>query len=762
MAIPSHDEILSLKEALQEDYGGRLDSMRRLRELWHGNWYDDTNVGLMGGLDQFVGAPRNIGPDLRVVRNFLHEICVKYQSYFTQLPMITVPVDSPHTDTRKKQAARKERALYGLWEEGNMNYWHNQLGWFLPLMGDAFLGIWPDFERNIVRPLVRSPEIAYPLPGFDMTNPYALDGIIFVWKVKRAYAERSFPQIRGKLKAQPQPRMMARGHRPKVSDEVEIVEYFDTDCLVRYVDTIRVNAVEHYLGFNLFDQAQFVNVPGEVWGHGAVEQMVGMNELSNATLGLVWQAMLENVYPRLVLIDPAKAPEQIASGPGAVIPINQGGNVAWLHPPVEAINAQAGWLVEMERGMKELAAMPDVNFGNIRASIVTGRAVNELQGAGTGSIVEMVQGSGLGGALVSWNSKALVMLRQMFEEDTIALGGWAPRDHADMNPKAFAMSFKGSEIVGSNKNRVAYGPAMDLHTKLVMQLQALGAGLISRSYAREQIGIADSDAMEEEIFQETIQDGVLRTFIAAMEQGISPEQAKEMEAGGIGYISGQAGMLPPPVPAGEAMPQMPPGVDMAGLMAPGGGGPAPGGPMGLPPSGAPMGGPPPGAEMLPGGLPPGAVPPGEPPPGAGAPAVPPGAPPPGTEAGLPPEMSGLFGGAGGEVPPQEVAAGASPAGIEEPQVTLDQMLPAFASLEGVEGRVFLVGEIVAAGVARMLEVAVTVGSDRGVIMGQMPDMAEIMSFTVVPGLPNEPYVEVTPGTEPTFGGEEPDMAGFFA
>jgi hypothetical protein len=57
--------------------------------------------------------------------------------------------------------------------------------------------------------------------------------------------------------------------------------------------------------------------------------------------------------------------------------------------------------------VKTDTSMPDVNFGQANQSIVTGKAINELQGAGTGSLVEMVQGVGIGKALVAWNEKAI-------------------------------------------------------------------------------------------------------------------------------------------------------------------------------------------------------------------------------------------------------------------------------------------------------------------------------------------------------------------
>ena len=86
--------------------------------------------------------------------------------------------------------------------------------------------------------------------------------------------------------------------------------------------------------------------------------------------------------------------------------------------------------------------------------------------------------------------------------------------------------------------------------------------------------------------------------------------------------------------------------------------------------------------------------------------------------------------------------------------TLDEVVQDFQSLEGLEGRVFLIGEIVSEQFARDLEVAVTVGGDRQRIVQQLPEYRADTTFRVVPGEPRERFVEVTPGADPTPGGPD--------
>lgn len=730
--MPSYDEVVQLRDALKEHYGERHEALRKLRRLWHGDFFtqEESRSSLFGFFQDWFAPHAGTGTNLRVVRNFIQQICVKYQTFLSPLPMIRVPVDPPQGEGNRRESNLKERVLYGTWNDGNMSYAHGEIGWYLPLMGDAFLGVWPDFGTSVVRPIVRSPEHAYPVPAETVTGRgnLGLEAIVFSWEVDERWARRMFPKYNPKITPQPGPSRARLSGKQKTTAgaEIEVLEYSDRELYQCWVGGQKVKEIKHGFGFNLFDQVQFVHVPGEMMGHGAVEQIVGLNELYNASISILFEAFLEHAYPSLVLVDPSKAPEQIMRGPGSVIPINPGGQAAYLTPPVQALGTQMGFLGESERAMKESTSMPDVNFGQFKASIVTGRAINELQGAGTGTTIEMVQ-SNMGQALVSFNSKALYIYRTEFADETIELTGLAPRTIADVIPKMARVKFKGRELTGSLVNDVIYNPHLDPQQKLVMVLQALGGGLVSLKYAREQIGIPDSEAMEEEILGETIQRGLIEGVLQQLQQA-SPEDASMLEQQIQGIIEGRPVTIPgPPLPA---LPGLAP-ADIGGLG--GNGQPAPTGPPGgqLPQM--------PGAVLpqMPGAPPP----PGAPTPGGPAPGGPPG--------GFPP----------GAVGP-EAMFGAPEGPPEQGPLTVDAAIGIFNGLEGIAGRVFLVGQIVQAGTADVVELALTNRGDRQTIADQVPELAGQLRFHVVPDEPDEPWIEVTPGVEPTPGGGQSSIETF--
>lgn len=705
MAI-SYDDVKNLQDGLSMDetYSGRLEDFTRLRKLWHGKFWEiaESDANNVSSVFRDMVHENNVSPELRLVHNLLQEVCVKYQTFLSPLPMIRVFTDyEPDGSTQKARndANLKERYLYGLWSQRpqDMNQILNTAAWYLPLFGDCYLGIFPNPETSTPIPLIRSPENSYPVPNY---SDGTLEKVVFKWEVTEEVARASFgDDIVNRASAAPQQSRFTVG-RAKDQGNFEILEYSDKKEFARWVGGVKTHGVEHNYGFNLFEQIGFIQVPNEPWNHGAVEQLVGMIEMGNALLSLSFQAVLENVFPTMFLINPMKMPEELNLGPGGVVPLNEGGDVKWVSPPTQAVQAQLAMLEQNEQNIKQGANMPDVSFGQFDASIVTGKAVNELQGAGTGSVIEMVQGTSLGSALVSWNEKAIFLGQQMFKDKTAHLFGLVPDSSIDLNPKQFSLSVKGKELKGSVRNEVVFSPTTNVQQKVVMGLQMAGAGLVSKKWQRDQVGIPDNAAMEEEIVSETIHDAVLQGVVQAIVeggQGGDPQGAIDAERRAIGLLQGRTQQEQP---AADSLPSV-------GLPPPGGGA--------LPPSPAPP---------LPGG-------------------VPPAGPPAGPE--LPPEMGGGAGAMFGEQ--------------EENVILLQEAIAVFQQID-VMGRVWLVGEIVQVGqTAGEIEIDVNDPSDRQRLVDGAPQYRGRMSFRVISTEPDEPAVEVTPGADTTPTGLDQDPFG---
>jgi hypothetical protein len=300
----------------------------------------------------------------------------------------------------------------------------------------------------------------------------------------------------------------------------------------------------------------------------------------------------------------------------------------------------------------------------------------------------------------------------MFKDDVINVYGTEVNPLA-LNPRRFSDSFKGKQLIGSSRNDVIFSPALNQHEKLVMWLQGLGGGLVSKGYVRNQIGIPDSEAMVEEIFSEGVEEALLGAVMQEIQADPTQQNAESIENQGYALLQGQT--APKAVAAVTN----------------------PGGPAGAPSAGPP-GGPPPGPGG--GGPPVGPIAPGAP--GqALSPALelPPGSPPPAASA-----QAG---------PPQ------APQGQDQ-GIKLPDVVQALSQVQ-FTGRVFLVGEIVQRQFTTGdIEVSLTDQSDQAAVQQALPQYASNLVFHLVKSEPSEPHVEVGQGVKPVYPdqSQSPDLA----
>ena len=140
----------------------------------------------------------------------------------------------------------------------------------------------------------------------------------------------------------------------------------------------------------------------------------------------------------------------------------------YLTPPMEGLAALQQFSARMEHDIKDMSGMSEAELRESPAtSIVTGKAVDSLQQAGSGSRVEMVQGTGVGLALVAWNEKAMRQAQGTFRDTKMNLFGREAPNTIEQQGRAFALTMKGSQIVGSTRNEVVFQVALNQHEKLV-------------------------------------------------------------------------------------------------------------------------------------------------------------------------------------------------------------------------------------------------------------------------------------------------------
>jgi hypothetical protein len=654
------------------------------------------------------GAEADREPDVRVTLPLIESVVAKFMAQLTTVPQINVltpPIG--YAGLRKEETARaladqNEKYLYGLWEQNRVRRHYAKQAWYLPLMGACFQGIQPDFDSKTVKYMTRSPEHAYPVWDTEMEH---LEALMFKWEVPADQAVRTYGSevlqyiqegrgngLRG---------LFSFGSRKPKNPVLEIVQWWDHDSKTTLVGGHKMQEVQHGLGFCPWTHTPFYLVPDEPFGKGVIEGNVALFQKLNMLDSLELQAIIENVFARMVIINPAVGPEDFDNGPGGVIAVGLGGDVKWVSPPATTTDLSQSMGRSMDF-VQRGTHLPGSAYGEgVASSITTGKAQHESL-MPTGNIIEYVQGN----IADSWerlNEMSVDMTAKVFaNRKVVFFGRQYTKEGLFSQPKQFQVTVDGADLKGWVRHELSFQPMLNMHEKIVMGLQLAGGGLVSKRWQRDQVGIVDNDAMQEEILSEMQLEAKLASIMGMLGQpgsGITPDMVENwflaMEKGGT------APDITPAAPA--AAPGMPPG-------APG----APAGPLGLP------------------------MPPG----GAAPPAAPP-APASGDQT-LPIATNPGDNGPAGPFPGIPAPPGG---GQSEGQFTLDGAVGDFSRLKKVKGRIFLVGEIVQKGSTDgPVEVDVTNPIDKSTIINGLPDEYHgQLTFHTVPGEPEEQHVEVGPG-----------------
>ena len=679
-------------------------TMRHLRRFWQGHMWSDEEqmtrsmVSVFRDLRHGDGSDRE--PDVKMTLPLIEATVSKFMALLVNPPQISMsrpPIG--YAGLRKEEtcaelADQNEKFLYGLHARGNVRRHFSRQSWYLPLMGSCFSAVHPDFKDKTVRFVTASPEFAYPVWDAYREN---LQAVGFKYEVPVDVAVRQWgPEVRQlAARANRSPWSIAR--RTPSAQTITVIEWYDDQVKQTLVAGHQVQGVDHNLGYCPWEQTRFYDVPDEDFGKGVIEGNVPLFQKLNMLDSLELQAIIENVFARLVIIDPAMAPEDIDNSAGGVIPVGKGGDVKWIAPPSTTTDLSNSMARGIDFSQKGTHLPPAIYGEGVASSITTGKAQHEAT-LPTGNIIEYVQGN-IADTLESLNEKAIDMTTTIFANRKVVFfgkqfknQGWAG---AIEKPEPFRLELqKGSDLKGWSEHELTFQPLLSMHEKVVMNLQLAGAGLVSKRYQRDAIGIADNDAMQEEIFAEQRFEIQVSALVAQAQAGALTFDQLESA-----FVALEKGGTP-------SSPVAPGGVPTAPTPPPG---------------------------MM---TPPGALPPGNQPPDPNAPLAP-GTPNP------TPDIANAGDMANAGLPP--VAAG-QPSVPATGEFSLQGAIGDFSRIKKLKGQVWLLGEIVQRGSTDgPVEVGTELPIDKATINQGLPDEYHgKLKFVKMPDGPNEPAVEVGP------------------
>lgn len=262
----------------------------------------------------------------------------------------------------------------------------------------------------------------------------------------------------------------------------------------------------------------------------------------------------------------------VALGPDAVIHTQQGAQSvgrARLDMPPQAFSA-----VEQLKQEQQVGSMsPEARSGNLDASVITGRGVQQLMAGFSAQIAA---------AQTSFKAAFRRMIQLAFEMDEKLFGQVRKELRGNDSGVPYATTYvPGKDINGDHTIDISYGFAagLDPNRALIFLLQADAAQLVSKDYVRRNLPV-DLNAVEEEkkIVVEQNRGALVQAW-AALVQSIPQLIASGQDASGVltkhaefirliqqdkSVEDAVVAVLAPPKPTPEASnPGSPPGSDSA-------------------------------------------------------------------------------------------------------------------------------------------------------------------------------------------------------
>lgn len=447
------------------------------------------------------GDFESIAPDLfndqfkrPIVANLIDTTARDVAAVLAPLPSVTCSSPTMNSE-RAKDFAQKRTRIARYYLESSDVEWQNLTGADqYNSYGMIVTSVNPDFRHKRPHIIHESAIGAYPVwdrhgDTVEFARVYERDWFAIVADYPHvAGMERQFPGAVG------------------MDNKVEVVKYCDSRRILTYVPEMSdmpLEEIPNPLGRCLFVATRRPGLDDEV--RGAYDDVIWVQFARHRMQSLLMEGVDKAVRAPLVLPDDAN---EVALGPDAVIRTRQGVNAvgrARLDMPAQAFGA-----VDQLKAEQMLGAMsPEARSGNMDASVITGRGVQQLM-AGFSSQIAAAQ------TVMRMHMRRYLEL--CFEMDEKLWGDETKDIRGNDNGVPYSISYRPSrDINGDHTVDISYGFAsgMDPNRALVFLLQADGAGLISKDYVRRALPV-DLNAVEEErkIFTEQSRAALVQAFSA--------------------------------------------------------------------------------------------------------------------------------------------------------------------------------------------------------------------------------------------------------
>jgi len=512
--------------------------------------------------------------------NLIRPIVDNYKLLINQLPTIEVPAPMLGESLAALKADKQEKVLYALWDMGNMKRKHGEAAFNLALQCATVWQVVWDEDEDIPVPFVRSPGETYPMfqrGGEEVAYCF------FRWEEETDSLAENYPEIK--------PLLTRNRLGTYTNTKIEVIEYVDEEERLLIVGgdakSLLPEGGKHKLTKCPVYVTSGMYIPGEPFPPGPIDQLVAMNDHLNRFQTKLGDAIEETLFGWHDVMGEGAKDVVLNTGPGATNYLE--GEIKHEYTQPQAPPAQAFGHVDLvQRYMRNMANWPESASGEMQGSIVTGKAVSQLQGIMSAQATEYQ--SNLGDSLQKVNSMLFRMLEtyradkkyQLYASEAVTLSSAPGRKHN------FVVECVPSEdINGYYRNTLHYSPfGTDMNSSIQIGMQLVDARIRPRSWLSNLLpGNSDAEGYQAEIEEEDrrrmqlevdMQVEAQERILAAQTQQQMQLQQQQMQAQGLGGTSAEGQVAPgseaAPPQQGGLPPQGSPGGEMIGnaMLMPGG------------------------------------------------------------------------------------------------------------------------------------------------------------------------------------------------
>jgi hypothetical protein len=521
-----------------------------------------------------------------VIANFLNMAALDMAESLAPLPALNCSSGAMTSQRAKDRGSMRTKIAHYYWQHSMLKKFSvNAADWFFT-MGFLPIVIEPDFEENCPRIRFEDPFDAFPeIDRYGKVHAYA--------KVQRLLASElaaMFPEAASRL-------LQDYSRRDRSNTFMEVIRYYDKDQVVMYVADS--DPTGNYVPIPLMStKVNLSRCPVVVAQRASLDgQWRGQYD------DAIWVQMARAKMASLALEAGMKAVEAPIAVPEDMVEMPFGPDAIWRTANPQAIRRvtmevpQSAFSMDQRLDMEAMRSTryPEARSGNIQASVITGRGVQELMGS-FDMLIKTAQDQ-FGEGLREATSVA-------FEMDEKYWGSMSKNIEGISAGAPYEITYRPDrDIDGAYDVEVTYGLAAGLapNNAVVMMLQLMGAGLISKEAVQKQLPFdVDPIEMGQAITLEKGREAILAGiagYAQAIPQmagsGMDPSQPLQQIADfltavrkGTDIEAAALKAFTPPQPSPEdqaAAAQQGAGAGPAG--PPGSGPPIPGGPPGAPPGG---------------------------------------------------------------------------------------------------------------------------------------------------------------------------------